>query len=82
MSFPFNLPQGIILLITDQLSAPADFLLHKFLYQHLKKDNNTDVGLTKAVILSVSEGLARWKAVASRSVGVFVYLCSTNLTHM
>jgi len=67
MSFPFNLPQGIVLLITDQLSAPADFLLHKFLYQHLKQENNTDASLTKAVILSVSEGLARWTAVAARS---------------
>ncbi|KAF8345795.1 hypothetical protein F5887DRAFT_1074220 [Amanita rubescens] len=53
MSFPFNLPQGIVLLITDQLSAPADFLLHKYLYQHLKKRNKTDASLTKAAILSV-----------------------------
>ena len=81
MSFPFNLPQGIVLLITDQLSSPADFLLHKYLYQHLKKQNKTDASLTKATILSVSEGLARWKAVASRSVGVFKSVFSTDLTH-
>jgi len=81
MSFPFNLPQGIALLITDQLSAPADFLLHKYLYQHLKKENNTDASPTKATILPVSEGLARWKAVASRSVRVFESVCFADLTH-
>ncbi|KAF8730634.1 hypothetical protein AX14_005356 [Amanita brunnescens Koide BX004] len=63
--FSLDLPQGIVLLITDQPSAPADFFLHKTLHQNLKY--NTDASLTKATILSVSEGLARWKSIASKS---------------
>ncbi|KAM6497605.1 hypothetical protein JOM56_005553 [Amanita muscaria] len=59
---PFNLPTPIILLITDELSSPADFLLHRCLHQHLNLDKNNRV-----VVLSVSESLARWKSVASRS---------------
>ena len=65
-----DLPHGISLLITDQRSAPADFFLHKTLYQNLK--NNTDSSLNKVTILSVSEDLARWKSIASKSVGVFL----------
>ncbi|TFY55918.1 hypothetical protein EVG20_g9141 [Dentipellis fragilis] len=49
-------------LITDQLAAPADFVLHNILGSHLKGKKDTS-----AVILSVSEPLARWKTVASRS---------------
>jgi hypothetical protein len=67
--FSLDLPRGILLLITDQRSAPADFFLHKTLYQNLK--NNTDASLTKVTILSVSEGLARWKSIASKSVWRF-----------
>ncbi|KAF8629693.1 hypothetical protein AX15_003331 [Amanita polypyramis BW_CC] len=64
MLSPFNLPQGIFLLITDELSAPADFLLHRVLHQHLKASRASH---KKATILLISEGLARWKSVASRS---------------
>jgi hypothetical protein len=51
------------LLVTDELAAPADFLLHRILGTHLK-----DAKRSKIVILSVSEGLARWKAIAAKSV--------------
>ncbi|PFH45667.1 hypothetical protein AMATHDRAFT_158260 [Amanita thiersii Skay4041] len=65
---PFNLPNGIVLLITDELSAPADFLLHRSLQQHLKEvgNGNKDIGSRHVTLLSVSESLARWKALASR----------------
>lgn len=58
------------LLITDELAAPADFLLHRILGTHLK-----DAKRTKLVVLSVSEGLARWKAISAKSVrGQFIRL--------
>ncbi|KAK2464033.1 hypothetical protein APHAL10511_003977 [Amanita phalloides] len=61
----FDLPPCTFLLITDNdLSSPADFLLHRALHQHLKSINDTN---NKAIILSVSEDLARWKAIASAS---------------
>ncbi|KDR70034.1 hypothetical protein GALMADRAFT_128199 [Galerina marginata CBS 339.88] len=59
---PFNLPEGVILLITDGLAAPADFVLHRCLASHLKEKRKP-----KAIILSVSEGIGRWKALASKS---------------
>ncbi|PPQ69913.1 hypothetical protein CVT25_002471 [Psilocybe cyanescens] len=59
---PFDLPEGILLLITDGLAAPADFVLHRCLATHLK-DNKRP----KATVLSVSEGIVRWKALASKS---------------
>ncbi|KAF8959840.1 hypothetical protein BDZ97DRAFT_1836152 [Flammula alnicola] len=58
---PFDLPEGIILLITDELAAPADFVLHRTLATHLK-----DRKQPKSLILSVSEGLSRWKALAAK----------------
>ncbi|KAJ6631450.1 hypothetical protein B0H10DRAFT_2159760 [Mycena sp. CBHHK59/15] len=65
MFSPFDLPPGILLLVTDQLSSPADFVLHRSLIDHLKgaKSQNPK----KAVVLSVSEDLARWKAIAAKS---------------
>jgi len=63
MLSPFNLPDGILLLITDELSSPADFLLHQSLITHLKETKNA-----KAIILSVSEEFARWQAIAMKSV--------------
>lgn len=63
MLSPFNLPEAILLLITDQLSSPADFLLHRSLHAHLKESKHN-----KSVILSVSEGIARWKAIAPKNV--------------
>lgn len=57
-----------LLLITDQLPAPADFLLHRFLHLHLKQSKTA-----KCIILAVSESLERWKSVASKA--------NTNVTH-
>jgi len=70
---PLNLPEAVILLITDELAAPADFVLHRTLTTHLKKPIQRVEGQqnkTRAVILSVSEGLGRWKALASKLVGI------------
>jgi hypothetical protein len=64
---PFNLPENIFLLITDTLPSPASFLLHNSLSSHLKTPSNTGKK-KKATIISISEDLARWKAIASRSV--------------
>ena len=69
MLSPFNLPEGIVLLITDELSSPADFLLHRLLSSHFKDSKSA-----KSVILSVSEGIERWKAVAAKSVSFNIFL--------
>ncbi len=66
---PLNLPEGIILLITDELSAPADFVLHRTLANHLKRPlRRGDGSEARALILSVSEDYGKWKALASKSV--------------
>lgn len=75
---PFNVPEGVVLLVTDELAAPADFVLHKTLADYLKKSPRSDVsaeGGVKVVILSVSESLQRWKALASKSVSIHSVLC-------
>ncbi|KIM40346.1 hypothetical protein M413DRAFT_446533 [Hebeloma cylindrosporum] len=59
---PFDLPDGIVLLITDQLAAPADFILHRTLAIHLRERRKPS-----SLILSVSEGFGRWKALAAKS---------------
>ena len=64
MFSPFGLPEGITLLITDALSAPANFFLHRTLAAYMKK-NRKDI---KCVVLSVSEDITRWKAIAAKSV--------------
>lgn len=65
MLSPFDLPEGILVLITDELPSPAEFLLHRCLITHLKSSKNSE---SKSLILSVSEGIARWKAIAAKSV--------------
>lgn len=49
--------------MTDQLASPADFVLHANLAAHLK-----DSSKTRCIVLSVSEPIARWKVIASKSV--------------
>ncbi|KAJ7647802.1 hypothetical protein FB45DRAFT_782758 [Roridomyces roridus] len=66
MISPFDLPQGILLLVTDQLASPADFVLHRSLIEHLK-NAKPNAKKRKAIVLSVSEHLARWKATAAKS---------------
>ena len=55
-------------LTTDQLAAPADFLLHQILAAYIKTAayNGPSTG-SKAVVVSVSEPLTRWE-VAARTV--------------
>jgi hypothetical protein len=52
-----------LLLVTDQLSAPADFILHQNVISSVKEKKNV-----KTIVIAVSENLARWKAVAAKSV--------------
>ena len=58
-----DLPDGIILLITDALAAPGDFILHRTLATHLKQHKNP-----RSLVLSVSESVSRWTALASKNV--------------
>ena len=67
MFSPFELPEGITLLITDALSAPANFFLHRTLAAYMKKDRKDVV---KCIVLSVSEDITRWKAIAAKSVSI------------
>jgi hypothetical protein len=46
--------------VTDQLAAPADFLLHRIITAHLK-DNKRN----SCILLSMSSDLAWWKAVSA-----------------
>ncbi|KAM5533739.1 hypothetical protein V8D89_012612 [Ganoderma adspersum] len=73
---PTSLPlPGEILVITDELMAPASFLLHRFLTGHLKEGKNST-----AVLISVSEDIGKLKAVAGRSnLNLVGYLDSRSL---
>ncbi|KAG8214085.1 hypothetical protein J3R82DRAFT_10843 [Butyriboletus roseoflavus] len=51
-----------LVLITDELQAPADFLIHRFLNLRLK-----DSKRSRCLFLSVSEDIERIKSVASKS---------------
>ncbi|KAH0828022.1 hypothetical protein J3R83DRAFT_3671 [Lanmaoa asiatica] len=51
-----------LVLITDELHAPADFLIHRFLNLRLK-----DSKRSRCLLLSVSEDIERIKSVASKS---------------
>jgi len=50
-------------LITDQLQAPADFLVFRTVTTHLKENKQN-----RCVVLSVFNDVPRWKAIASKSV--------------
>ncbi|KAI0686750.1 hypothetical protein BC835DRAFT_1378697 [Cytidiella melzeri] len=50
-----------MLLVTDELASPADFILHSNLAAHLKDSDS------RCVVLSASENVLRWKAIASKS---------------
>ncbi|KAF9227178.1 hypothetical protein BS17DRAFT_747455 [Gyrodon lividus] len=52
-----------LILITDELQAPADFLIHRFLNLRLKDAKQQ----SWCLLLSVSEDIERIKAVASKS---------------
>ncbi|KAH7911025.1 hypothetical protein BJ138DRAFT_1172790 [Hygrophoropsis aurantiaca] len=59
---PTLLSSRKLILISDEVAAPGDFLLHRFLSTHLKEDKNS-----RCIILSVSEEFERWKAIAAKS---------------
>ncbi|KAJ6590064.1 hypothetical protein DFH09DRAFT_1140789 [Mycena vulgaris] len=79
MFAPFDLPRGVLLLVTDQLASPADFVLHRAVVGHLKlnsaraargdieSENEKAASTRKVIVLSVSEDPARWKAIAAKS---------------
>jgi hypothetical protein len=63
-------PRGLLrsselLLITDGLAAPADYLLYQLVSQILK-DQTTSAA--RCIVLSTFQDLARWKAVSSKVV--------------
>ncbi|KAF9006161.1 hypothetical protein BDQ17DRAFT_1399090 [Cyathus striatus] len=69
---PFNLPEGIILLITDELASPSDFILHRALASHIKESKGS-----KNIVLSVSKDILRWKTIAAKSnVNLTQYITS------
>ncbi|KAJ3557327.1 hypothetical protein NM688_g1531 [Phlebia brevispora] len=62
---PAGIPsQGELLLITDELSSPADFLLHRLTASHLKGGSEK---AARAVVLTVSENVAKWKTIAAKA---------------
>ncbi|KAH9987019.1 hypothetical protein BJV74DRAFT_843197 [Russula compacta] len=50
------------ILITDQLASPGDFLLHQLLSEYVKSSPDG-----RCIIISVSQALAKWRAISSRS---------------
>jgi hypothetical protein len=72
MLSPFDLPDGIVLLITDELASPADFILYQSVISRIKESTETKASKTtgKNIILSGSpaQGLSKWQAVAAKSV--------------
>ncbi|KAJ6590059.1 hypothetical protein DFH09DRAFT_1074530 [Mycena vulgaris] len=79
MFAPFDLPRGVLLLVTDQLASPADFVLHRAVVEHLKPsarlhpakaeaaDAPRPTPTHKGIVLAVSEDPARWRAIAAKS---------------
>ncbi|KAL0068326.1 hypothetical protein AAF712_004713 [Marasmius tenuissimus] len=66
MFSPFELPQPIFLLVTDELASPADFALHQTLVSHLKQHGSKQSNL-KRIYLSVSESWNRLQMLCSKS---------------
>lgn len=50
-------------LVTDQLQAPAEFLVFRTVTTHLKENKQN-----RCIILSAFNDVSRWKAIASKSV--------------
>ncbi|KAF9260377.1 hypothetical protein L218DRAFT_932713 [Marasmius fiardii PR-910] len=59
----FDLPDGIFLLITDELAAPADFALTSSLISHYKRSKSS----AKIIYLSVSESWNRLQVICAKS---------------
>ncbi|TEB29214.1 hypothetical protein FA13DRAFT_1734880 [Coprinellus micaceus] len=71
---PFDIPAGSFTLVTDELAAPADFLIHQvvngYIKEHPRPGRGAQVGeessSPKVVILSANADIAKWKAVSSK----------------
>ena len=73
---PAGLPHpGDVALVTDELGAPADFLVHRVLAAHLKAPAPplNQGRRPRAVVLSVDGDAERWKSVGAKSVGLFLF---------
>ncbi|KAL1673731.1 hypothetical protein EV122DRAFT_222053, partial [Schizophyllum commune] len=57
---PFELPEEVCLILTDELASPADFYLYSTVSQRLKSGR-------RVLVVSAADDLARWKAVAGKS---------------
>ncbi|KAF8576864.1 hypothetical protein K439DRAFT_1418643 [Ramaria rubella] len=55
-----------LLLITDHLAAPADFILHRALALHLKH-SNPKYQRHRAVLVSLASDFGHWRAIAAKS---------------
>ena len=60
--------KGEVLVITDELSSPADFLLFRSLAVHLKSSGKS----AKCIVVSAAGNLGKWKAVMAKSVRLLV----------
>ena len=65
-SIPTLPPRGQVLLVTDELASPADFILYRSLTAHFKAAGKSTSA--KCLVVSVSGNLAKWKAVLAKSV--------------
>jgi hypothetical protein len=65
---PSLITAGQLLLITDELASPADFLLHQLLAEHF--DVSKVPQKAKCIVLNVSGNMSRWQAVAAKSVSL------------
>ena len=80
---PFDIPAGTFTLVTDELAAPADFLLHQVVNGYIKEHPRPGRGAQpegdssnpKVIVLSVNEDSAKWKAVSSKHVSEALYFC-------
>ena len=70
-SFQNLVSSGQLLVLTDQIQSPADFLIHRTLTAHLKEASKP-----KCLFISISESLAKLKAIAGKSVRRLVLLIS------
>lgn len=68
---PFNLPKGKNILVTDELAAPADFIIYESVTS-LFKNADKSSGSPAALVLSTSLDLNRWKSVSLK------YVCNIN----
>ena len=78
---PFDIPKRSFVVVTDELGAPADFLVYQVVNGWVKeKVKERAVGGGEAsktggrvLVLSSGADLARWKAVSAKSVRAFQF---------